>query len=474
MNRHMKGKANGKNSQRNDKNTDVDSLISSLVAQKVKEALNGSLSVVGGAATAPSTPLPSMRGKRLYSERSEPDTDAAGTTPSADDGAKDGADSMPPPRKKITTDSKGNTDYASQVVILDGVSDGIKNHPTRLSKAFADTKPEVRIKGLRKTASGGILVTPKDPKDCNALLKEGAFPRGCPLGETVTARLPKSQTVTHQVVIKQVDTEVTTEEIEQFLKAQELPYKAVKRIHSRERGKPTEMVRLFLSCEDDKKRLLKQGIYLDQMHFKCCPAKEDLQSFPKIFQCFNCQKIGDHLASDCKEQQKCVLCSGSHRKDACKAEKKDFKCANCQQNHPSWSPECSHIANAKKSKEKPTMAQVASATVTPEFLAATTDSIVDSIKESLALIISDVISRCICELVLDIVGNKLNKKDLPTKVEKIAKDATNATNFYTKTIGTQGKLVAVDHVQQNTKEKCFSKSGTVNTTSSSASSQNGL
>ena len=74
------------------------------------------------------------------------------------------------------------------------------------------------------------------------------------------------------------------------------------------------------------------------------------------------------------------------------------------------------------------MAQVASATVTPELLEATVNSIVDAITEALATVVSEVVSRCLCELSLDILGNKLDKKDLPKKVEQVAKTAANATN----------------------------------------------
>jgi hypothetical protein len=474
---------------------DVNSLIDTLVRQKIQDALVGSGSSIEGAASASAShqqtySSPSRQKKRLASERRDETDDS-----------DEEKEEVPRPKKQslhaktsteatlsrrpsvstkksreasafMTPSRPKNGDYASQAVLLDGVKDEIKNHPMRLSKAFAAAKSEVQIKGLRKTASGAVLVLPKDPKDCNVLLKEGAT--WGPLGDAVKARLPKSQTVTHQVVIKGVDIEVTMEEIEEVLKLQKLPYKAVKRIPSREREKPTEMVRLILTQEDEKKRLLKQGIYLDQVHFKCVPAKEDTQNFPKVLQCFNCQKIGDHLASECKNELKCVLCSGPHRKADCKAEKAEYKCANCNQNHASWSAECKLIQTARKAKEKPSMAQIALATVTPVLLSATIETIVDSIKESIALIVSEVVSRCLCELTIDFVGGKLSKNNLPMKVDKVAKDSASATNNYMKCIGTQGKLVQVDLVQQTTRGKCFPNLGSNLTTPSASQIHNGF
>ena len=458
---------------------DVNSLINSLVRQRVQDAITGN---TDGAATSfqPSTSR-SIQKKRLASERQGEDTDDSEEESEAPPKLKKPSfctkTATPSRRASVSTPARGASpaiqmrSYASQVVLLDGVKDEIKNHPMKLSKAFAAAKPEVQIKGLRKTASGAVLVTPKEPKDCNALLKEGAT--WGPLGDSVKARLPKSQTVTQQVVIRGVDADVTMEEIEEVLKLQNLSYKAVKRIHSRDRGKPTEMVRLILNEEEEKKRLLKQGIFLGQVHFKCVPAKEDTQNFPKILQCYNCQKIGDHMASECKNELKCVLCAGPHRKADCTAEKSDFKCANCNQNHASWSPECKSIQSARKEKEKPNMAQVASATVTPALLSATIDTIIDSIKESLALIVSEVVSRCLCELTIDSVGGKLNKKDLPSKVDKVAKDSASATNSFMKTIGSQNKTVQVELVQQITRGKCFPNLASNPTTNSLSLSQNG-
>ena len=366
-----------------------------------------------------------IHSKRLLSEREDSDSECD--------------ESPPPSKRKANTETHTSTastskasaptttkQYASQVVILEGVNPSIKKHPTRLSSAFNETKPNVELMtdGLRITASGDVLVKPKNPKDCNALLKSDAFPAKCPLGDGVKARVPKSQQVTHQVVIKNVDIEVTQEEMDEILTRQNLPYKAVKRIHSRQRDAPTTLFRLILKDEETKKRLLKEGINLDQMHYKCIPALEDTRSYPKVNQCFKCQQIGDHQTSECKNDQKCVLCSGPHRKSECTATKDEHKCANCSLGHASWSRECRHIQKALNNQKTPTFAQIASATVTPDLL----QQILQEVKESIVMLITEVVARSICELVYDIQEKNVSKLALPMRVGTITSNAVNAAN----------------------------------------------
>ena len=140
--------------------------------------------------------------------------------------------------------------------------------------------------------------------------------------------------------------------MDEILQRQELPYRSVKRIHSRQRGAPTRMFRLILKDEETKKKLLRDGINLDMMHYKCIQALEDTKSYPKVMQCFRCQKIGDHLAGSCTGEQKCVLCSGPHRKAECTVTKENFKCANCQGSHAAWSSECPWLQKAIDAKKR--------------------------------------------------------------------------------------------------------------------------
>ena len=297
------------------------------------------------------------------------------------------------------------------------------------------------------TASRDVLVIPKNPKDCCSLLKSDAFPPNSPLGDSVKARVPKSQQITHQVIIKNVDTAVTEEEMVEMLQRQELPFKAIKRIHSREKKVPTTMFRLILKTDEQKKKLLRDGIFLDQMHFRCIQALEDSKESPKILQCFNCQQLGDHLSSACKKPQKCVLCAGPHRKGDCTKTKDEFCCANCLGNHAAWSNACSHRINESKKNRKPTMAQVASATVTPALL----DDIVNQIKEHIALVVAEVVARCLCELTLDLVNKTVSKACLPLRVASIANSTVKVVNKAT--FGT--KSLNSDSIKDSILKACF-------------------
>ena len=154
-------------------NLDLNSAVQSLVNDKLKD-------ILGECSTD------ARRMKRLSSERDEDSESDMDDTP---------APKQQKQSKPAATTTAAATEYATQVVILEGVDAEIKNHPTRLSKALAEVKPNLSLRpdGLRITASGDVLVKPKNPKDCNSLLKKDAFPSPCALGQNVVARVPKEQ-----------------------------------------------------------------------------------------------------------------------------------------------------------------------------------------------------------------------------------------------------------------------------------------
>ena len=412
-------------------NLDLNSAVQSLVNDKLKD-------ILGECSTD------ARRMKRLSSERDEDSESDMDDTP---------APKQQKQSKPAATTTAAATEYATQVVILEGVDAEIKNHPTRLSKALAEVKPNLSLRpdGLRITASGDVLVKPKNPKDCNSLLKKDAFPSPCALGQNVVARVPKEQQIIHQVIIKNVDESVTQEEMDEILVRQELPYKKVKRIISRERGTPTKLFRLILKDEDTKKRLLRQGINLDQMHYKCEAAKEDLKTFPKLKQCFKCQQIGDHFVAECTKEQKCVLCAGPHRKSECTVGKDNYKCANCEGKHAAWSLECPQLRQAADAKKTPTFAQMASAAVTPQLL----QQVIQEVKESVVMLVTEVVARSICELVYEIQDRNVSKLALPMKVGTISTNATNAANKLK--FGPATTPVDKNEVKERVMAKCFPK-----------------
>ena len=93
------------------------------------------------------------------------------------------------------------------------------------------------------------------------------------------------------------------------------------------------------------------------------------------------------------------------------------------------------------------MAQIASATVTPSLL----DDVLNQVKEHIAMVIAEVVSRCLCENTLDLLGKNVSKVSLPLKVATIVKHTTNAVNK-----GVYGtKSVEETSLKNSILKKCF-------------------
>ena len=93
------------------------------------------------------------------------------------------------------------------------------------------------------------------------------------------------------------------------------------------------------------------------------------------------------------------------------------------------------------------MAQVASATMTPTML----NDVVNKIKEHIALVVAEVVARCLSELTLDLVNRILSKATLPVKVATVANNAVKAANKAN--FGTQ--MIDALAVKENIVRICF-------------------
>ena len=400
------------------------------------------LNMLGQPNTVTQNSRPRLPSKRRMSESDESDDDDAVEGASAPPAKTPAKTPVHPASKKAKERDSSSapkpkpTEYASQVVLLDGVHESLKTNPKKFIDALKTLKPEVEIKSVRKTASGAMLIHPKHPKDCNSLLKEGSFPQNSILGKDVKARLPKSQTVTHQVIIKNIDSEVTEDEVKDALNRQELPFTDVKRIWSRQRDGPSNMMRLILKDENKKKQLLKNGVYLDQMVFKCVPAKEDTDK-KLVFQCWNCQQWNDHKTFDCKKETKCVICSGPHRKSDCPKQKDDALCTNCDGKHAAWSTECP-IYQAEVEKKK-TFSNITVAK-TPSIIEDTVQksiqqvlsNLLQALKKQMAIMMAEVVAKAFLEHIFyESESRKTNgEKHLgaTARVHSIVKTATESVN----------------------------------------------
>ena len=133
------------------------------------------------------------------------------------------------------------------------------------------------------------------------------------------------------------------------------------------------------------------------MVFTCVQAKEDTEK-KLVFQCWNCQKWNDHKTFECKNETKCVICAGSHRKSDCPKQKTDALCSNCDGTHPAWSTDCPIYQVEKK---KYFSAVVADSVKTPSFIQETVQSVMlsmmETLKKQLTIIIAEIVAKAFLE-----------------------------------------------------------------------------
>ena len=223
-----------------------------------------------------------------------------------------------------------------------------------------------------------------------------------------------------------------------MLDRQKIQYAGVKRIWSRARNCATEMMRLIVKDESTKKSLLKNGIYLDQMSFKCVPAKED-EKKKLVFQCFRCQAWNDHKTWECWSEQKCVLCGGPHPKVNCTKTKEDASCTNCNGKHGAWSRDCPKYKEAVE-KQK-TFASVTKDKITNgsvhDIVKNTLASLISDIKKHIAIVLAEVTSKALLEHIFYEAEYKrsggqkyLKATDRITSIVKMTTQSINKAPFY--------------------------------------------
>ena len=94
----------------------------------------------------------------------------------------------------------------------------------------------------------------------------------------------------------------------------------VSRIISRASGKPTKLIRVITDWKNHVLAAQKRGVKIGWQIYRCEPSKES----PHVKQCFKCQKYG-HSAIECKNEQRCLRCSGQHTVKQCAEPKENAK-----------------------------------------------------------------------------------------------------------------------------------------------------
>ena len=141
---------------------------------------------------------------------------------------------------------------------------------------------------------------------------------------------------THKVVAIGVHQTISEEDIKSELAKNNIKINKVQRLKFN--GQPTRKVVVEFDNEQDMRIALFSGIYFGRIRIRC----ESYRTTPPITQCYKCQGF-NHIAKDCKKEQKCFRCAGAHKSTECPDKDKSSlkpKCSNCNGDHVASSKEC--------------------------------------------------------------------------------------------------------------------------------------
>ena len=140
----------------------------------------------------------------------------------------------------------------------------------------------------------------------------------------------------HRVVAIGVHQTISEDDIKSELAKSNIKIIQVQRLKFN--GQPTRKVVVEFDNEQDMKIALFNGIYFGRIRVRC----ESYRATPPVTQCYKCQGF-NHIAKDCKNDQKCVRCAGAHKSTDCPDKNKEtlkIKCSNCHGNHVASFREC--------------------------------------------------------------------------------------------------------------------------------------
>ena len=140
----------------------------------------------------------------------------------------------------------------------------------------------------------------------------------------------------HKVVAIGVHQTISEDDIKAELAKNNVKINKVQRLKFN--GQPTRKVVIQFENEQDMKIALFSGIYFGRMRIRC----ESYRTTPPVTQCYKCQGF-NHVAKDCKSEQKCVRCAGAHKSTECPDKNKKslkLKCSNCKGDHVASSRDC--------------------------------------------------------------------------------------------------------------------------------------
>ena len=114
----------------------------------------------------------------------------------------------------------------------------------------------------------------------------------------------------HKVVAIGVHQTISEDDIKAELAKNNVKINKVQRLKFN--GQPTRKVVIQFEKEQDMKIALFSGIYFGRMRIRCESYRTTPPPPPPVTQCYKCQGF-NHVAKDCKSEQKCVRCAGAHK-----------------------------------------------------------------------------------------------------------------------------------------------------------------
>ena len=178
-----------------------------------------------------------------------------------------------------------------------------------------------------------------------------------------------------QVLLRGVDTEISTQEIQEELERKFDSILSVERFHARsgaviDRSRPLAIVRVTTGSEKDHEALCSPSFRLFDL-LQTRPASQGEQA--NVTFCRRCLRWG-HRASGCRQEERCSRCGKEgHRQAQCSVSKEGRCCGNCEGNHAASYRGCNayrKAAAAKRAEAKrstpATPAVSASAQMRPE------------------------------------------------------------------------------------------------------------
>lgn len=135
----------------------------------------------------------------------------------------------------------------------------------------------------------------------------------------------------NKLILFNIPKEITDEEILKEVKnEEELKYSEIDIIKSFNTQPESRHVVIAVDNFTNQQLLKKGRILIDYNSIR-------IQKYINIKRCYKCQSFG-HYANNCKRKEVCGKCTGSHDTRLCTAT--TTKCANCGEDHPSFSVLC--------------------------------------------------------------------------------------------------------------------------------------